>query len=445
MGRRALLAALPLALVSCGSGDLYLGPPPELTDGGSVVFVVLQEGEATTAVAVSADARPLLALTLERSGPTQVVALQYAEPLAALGLEEGDLSLVAPERCGAVRIPTQDNLHRVVLEDGRLSGWEPLGERPAAVEALRLAGPCPCMAFPVADKTVLERSAVAVVEDGQGRLLMVTRGGALWSVTPDAAIEQLLPDSALPSGGLRAIHLGTDGEVWVGVDEGVLHGPFGGPFTETATTIDDELRSLAGGPGPDGYEVFGATEGGRLVQLAPGTPRTLARRLGGGTLPTAQEGRIIWEGPGRVVATEHGTWDIFWMEDGVEVARQNFPINGQGALRIKEIPGMGLVALSPVGAVMVVTRSAVQTLPAPDLGSSNGLSAFPEGLIYGSETGFLEQYRVDFGFCPAQTLPGQPRILGLYPMGDRVLAVVVAAQSGKMELLSLAPEPLDPG
>lgn len=440
--RRGWLSLLWVALAGCGSGDVVLGLPDELAEAGAVLFVVdPTDGEMEVHASDGASAR--LELTTTPDLPVRITALAYGETLEALGLVEGRLALEDPATCGARALPPQDDLHEVTIDGGPGEGWRALSVRSSRVDALRLPGACPCSRFEIVDRTIPPVGIAAFIEtDRPDELTVLTGQGQFWRLTADLEFTPRVGTATAPVENLRALESSPDGRLWLGLDAALWRGSPTDGFERMSIRENSEIRSLAGGTGRDGYELFGANEAGELWRYEPGPPVRWSRPQSVPFIPT-QVGRVVWLGPGEVVATEHAAYDVLWMKDGLETGRVELPPDSGGAFFLKDLPGLGLTALTTSGRLFHVTPDLVETLPgAPEIDPPASFLGFRGGLLYSGNTGYLQEYRPDYGFCPTQQIEGQPRVLAVIPFDGRlaVLGIDADPEIG-WQLLMLEPVP----
>lgn len=420
----ATLALTGLGLVGCSGNAVFL-ELPEDGPAGAVIFVVDRADGDVSAFASARGSAPPLEFALDDGETAQLYAVQYAASLERLGLAPGAVELADPEVCGATPLPTQDALHVRAVGPGGDDAWTRLDDRPTVIERVRVPGDCPCHRFTTVDTQTLPLPAAwlpdgdeAFLLDADGVFGRMDREGR-YTVVPGAVRAPVLGLTA----GVRA----ADGQIWLGVDQSLWTGRVDEPFTVTATltTEGDSFMSLAGGAGPTSFELYAATRTGALLQITPGPPVVLRQPL---RVPFNLEhrGRVVWLGPGRVVASEHASADVFWVEDGLESARVTLPATA-GGLRFLFRVDDQLFAITNLSDWFRLDRREVEVLPGPRLGTARGVLRFDGGFLTSGDTGYLQEYLLGYGFCPTQQLPGEPRVVGLVPLGDRFLAVSFGA------------------
>lgn len=442
MVSRSGFAALALTCAACGPTNIVLSLPPGLSPDGAVIFVVEVIDAPPKLIAAQASTRRLLSLDIDPHKSVRITALAYPSALSAYQINEGELATVSPERCGARPLPPQATLHDLELVDGESSGWRSQSSAPAALAPVRIEGPCPCSAFEVTHTTELPTSIRAFFRDGDEQtLLMDSRGG--FSTLDTAGQITALPTATIaPDGTLRAVTQEPSGALWLAVDDVLWRGSPQAGFTRMSTLVDHTIRDMEGGMGAQGFELFATTIEGELLQVAPGAPRVLVRAQNPAINPS-QIGRVVWLGPGHAAATEHEAYAMFWVQDGREYARIEFPIFSGGTEFFAAIPGLGLIAISPLSRVFQVQDFDFKELPnTPEFGPTKTILPFEGGFLYAGDSGALQQYLPEVGFCPTQPLQDQPRILGVARRGTQLIAVVVAPGAPQMQVVFLKPRPL---
>ncbi len=432
MWSRACLGALACILGGCGPADLRLLPPTGLPTTGALFTVVQGPQEPAFVIGEHADAPRLLSVDLDPDGPVTLTVMHTAESLDDLGLSPGRIQSVAEDRCGARALPTQSNLHAITIVNGAASDWTVPSGLPPILQTLRIDGPCPCSGFALDQSVRSNRNIIAYFgDDGQGELLMHPSGFERLSL--DGQLTTVATSTSIPDDPLRTVARDSSGGIWLGARRTLWRGLPEGDFVVVRTFDDnDGLLHMDGGEGPDGFELFATTESGRLIQLLPGPEKEL--------LPAAtsivdpmQPGRIAWIGPGHVVTMQVGTADLVWVQDGVEYRRVAVTVESGGLLRMSAIPGFGVVVITRLNKILYFSDSGTGELKgAPDMAETRALSPFPGGFIYAGDSGYLQQYHVDLGFCPRQPLDGLQRIVGVTSFGDRWLAISPDTPSGTL-------------
>ncbi len=438
---RLLVHCLGLcSLLACSPSGIIV-PPPELIEGGSVIFAIGSQARGFELIASPFDSSRFLARSIDPDEALQVTAFVYAQSLSAMGLEPGVVPQVAPEMCGARALPAQDALHQVSRADGETSQWRSLETLPAELQALRIGGPCPCDAFDVVARPA-SPPMLAWFDRPDGVLLLDEERG-FWTLQGDD-LEMIQTATLAPAGTLEGVADGENGQIWVSVDGVIWRGSPTGGFEAQATVSNDVVRGLASGPGPNGFEVYAATTGGNLLQVAPPEPRVLVRALRAPSNP-GQLGRVEWLGPGEVVAAEHGTFDILWVKDGVETRRIQLPGPSGGARRLRFIPQVGLLVLTTTTRVLRIDGPNIDDFAdAPALPNARSMTIYKQGFVYVGDTGFIQQFVPGFGFCPTQYVEGQAPIFGLSQLQDRVAVYTLNPSGRGAGIVLLQPRPLMP-
>lgn len=440
MSSRACFAALACVLIGCGPADLRLLPPSGLPTDGALFIVVESRNEPTFVVGEHADTPRLLSVDLDPDGPVTLTVMHTDEGLDELNLSPGRIQGVAEDRCGARLLPEQSTLHDLTIVNGAASDWAVRSERPAILQDLRIDGPCPCSTFELAETVRSNHNIIAYFgEDEQGELLMHPRGFEQLGL--DGQLSTVATSTRIPNDPLRTVARDSSGGIWLGARRTLWRGLPDGDFVVMRTFDDnDGLLHMDGGEGPNGYELFATTESGRLLQLLPGPEREL--------LPSAtsvvdpmQPGRISWIGPGHVVTMQVGTADLVWVQDGVEYRRVAVTVESGGLLRMRAIPEFGVVAVTRLNRVLYFSDSSSGELKgAPDMAETRILSPFPGGFVYAGDSGYIQQYHRDLGFCPPQAVPGFPRILGFSSLGERWMALSPGVTGGTdLHILQASP------
>lgn len=436
-------ALLALGLFACGGGGpVHLPPPPGLDEAEALVLVLEVEGRGPRVFATAADARPLLDVPLPADESARITALGYRADLEGLGLEAGEVLPVAPDVCGARTLPEPQALAEVAIEAGAAEGWRPRESLPEGVVDFRIAGPCPCSRF----ETVRTRSAPSIPVAGWsagGLAVLVTANGRVLEVDATGEVRAEVFLDPAPERGIRDAVEAPDGELWVATSSAVWRGTREAGLTRVAT-VSESLRAIDGGPGPSGFELYGATREGSLLSLHPGLPRVLSTRLPGPSRSN-QEADVLWVGPGEVVAAEQDSLDIVRVRGGALVSRASMPPESTGANLLVEVPGLGILALSAVSQVYLLEGAELQSVPSPlDVSEPRSAARFGAGLVYTGDGGYLQELQPGFGFCPTQLLDGRPRKSQVFTAGDNLLLYGPAATSSAT-LMVVEPRPLREG
>ena len=411
---------LGLALfAACGPSDLRYPAPPDLVDGGSVVWAVRQAGGLQVYASEASD-RPLLSFDVE--GDVELVALVYAAPLSELGLARGPVPLVSGDTCGARALPEPLALYR--LGSAEAGGWRLEAQIPEDLRALRYPGVCPCLDFEVVNESALDPGVRAVVTPEPERMLLFTGGRGVWRYDGEAVTQGPAAGPA-PAEPWEVIAEGPD-RLWVAATDGWWVGYPGLGDTQTATVADPEfMRARGGGPTPAGFEVFTMTNRGVFTRHAPGAPEELART---GDVPanTSQDAVVLWLGPGRVTAAVPSTLTVHQLT-GRRLEGAVVPAETRGVVALADL-GDSVVALTALGPAFRLVGTDVQDLEAPELATPTAVVAAPHGFIYTGDGGYLQQYHDEVGFCPARYLLDRPRLRHLAWLGADL--ALVALPSG---------------
>lgn len=446
MGRR-LASLVALALTGCGPSDVVLSPPPSFDASLSTLYVVERGDEAARLFAASADTARPFSLPLEGVARARVTALGYARDLAELGLAEGEVALITDGRCRSRPLPAQAALHTLTVDGGEAGGWIELDARPVVVQDLRVDGPCPCRALARVQTVDVDEPSIAYFGDLEGRRLsMVHRDGTFTWIDEAGGLQRVDTSTRAPVEGLSAITRAPDGTMWIANTDGeLLRGRLGEAFEPTALVGNgDFIRSLAAGPGPAGNELYGVTDVGFVLALEPGPPRSIASPE---ALPevSSQRARTLWLGPGEIVASLPTRLELVWLSGDVERARTLLPESSGGARFLTSVPGVGVVVLSHDARVLELDGfEALARSDAPELATPTGMLAFEGGYLYAGDTGYVQEFRADYGFCPTQYLEERQRVLGLASVGERVV-FIVNGMGGGLQVLFYELRPLEGG
>lgn len=431
-------------IAACVPADVVLSQPPDVPPGGALLFVVQVDDRTPEIWAGPAQAERFFARRIDPDATVTVTALVYEDTLDALGLSEGPVAEVSAEVCGARALPMQSNLQQVIVDQGEASDWQPLNERPAHVQELRIAGPCPCRAFEVAERLTAPEPFVAWFQQAE-RVLLVDAERAFWQVDAAGRLTMVETATRAPGGNVDGVLEGEGEQIWWAADGVVWRGsPLGG-FEAVATVTNDTLNHLGGGLGPDGFELYGATIGGSLVQLAPGTPKVLVgpRAL---AINPDQRGQVLWLGPDEVVSAEHQTHELFWVRGGVETGRLQLPSDTGGAYFMQLVPQVGLLIMTRNSLLFRIDEGrAVRSFPgAPQHATPRYLIPFEGGFLYSGDSGYLQQFTTGFGFCPTQYIEGQNPVVGLFELGGQLFGFARTPGGAGMQLLVLDRRALNP-
>lgn len=441
MARGGLIAALVCALGACGPADLRLPLPTGLPTTGAL-FVVVQTPDAAPSIRVDhADTRRLLSVDIDPAGPVTVTVLHTERTLEELDLSPGPVPTVELERCGAQGLPAQSGLRSLEVSDGVASSWSTLTSLPSQLRSLRIDGPCPCSSFNVAQTIRSDHLVTAYFARDDGSVLLMN-GGGFERLSPAGQLSPVVTSTQIPSANIRTVAQDSDGSIFLGTSNRLWWGSPAGGFAVARSFADDNLLQMAGGLGPDGYELFALTELGRLIQLRPG-PETEILPPATAIVDPSQPGRIAWLGTQHVVVMQAATADLAWVRDGEEYRRVSVPVETGGLFRLSAIPGLGAVAITRNNRVLYFPDSGLRELKtAPPMAETRILLEFPGGFVYAGDSGYIQQYHQDSGFCPLQMLTGLPRILGLSVLGDRWL-VLGPGSSGGTLLRIIEPRPIE--
>lgn len=419
-GRRLILA---LGLVAaCGPGDLRFPPPPDLVPGGAVVWAVREAGRLTLQGG-AADDRPLLSLDLPADGFTLEV-LVFGESLEALGLARGTITPVAEGTCGARTLPPPFATFRIDGPDE--AAWR-ASETPEDVLAIPYAGPCPCWDFEVVEETELDAAVRAMVSPAAGHVLIFTDERGVWRYDGTRVVQLPAVDPG-PEEPWDVLVEGPE-RLWVADTSGLWVGYPGVGYTQTASISDpdDSLRAVAGGPGPDGFEVYGITDKGVFSRLAPGAPEEVTRRA---DIPasTNQSAALVWRGPGRVVAAEPSTLSLHVL-NGAARTTLTIPAETRGMADLI-LSGGQAAGPTVLGRVYEIGAEAVD-LGAPELATPTDAVAAEAGFLYVGDGGYIQQYHTAVGFCPTRYLLDRPRFLRVAWMGAELVLAALPSAPGR--------------
>lgn len=403
-------------LLCCGPSDYFWGPPPDLPQDGALVFA-LREPAGLRVIAVAPQTRPLLSIELPSQDDFEIVVLVYAEPLQDLGLSAGPVPLAALGTCGARALPPPKSQYN--LRPGE-PGWQPLGALPSDVERLRIQGPCPCADFEIVARIPLEFEPQGPVVDA-GSLLYFGGGPIVTRMQADGRRE-VIPLDTYPPGPTDTFRA-DDGTLWVTTEHALWSGRVPDGFTQTASlALGGILRDLSGGEGPAGFEVFAASDIGEIVKLNPGAPKVLSTRAAGPS-GAQQRSRLVWLGPGSVVASEEGTLDLVFLQEGRSTRRTSFPAESRGTRVIESIDGLGVVVYTVLSSAYLIEGNDLSPiLGTPELATPNDLTAFDRGYVYVGDSGYIQQYVPDHGYCETKYLGDKPRFTRIFNLGDALMA-----------------------
>lgn len=414
---RSAFVALGLSLAAaCGPSDYIFSLPPDVVPNGTVVMAV-RSASGLQLFARSGSDRPLVSLDLPSDEPFELVALVYPQSLAALELEAGMLNQTQASECGARALPAAPAQYTLGSEQAR---WQLLAAPPADLLAIRIPGACPCASFEIDDEVLLPEmpDAFWVKDDalhffGAGQVNHLTAQGGL-SATPVvsgpgqtwAAVED-------PGGELWVV---TKDELWTGRPEV--------GFTRTATVqAQGELRDVDGGVGEAGWQLFGVTDRGDIVDFSSGYRAEVVSSRPDGPANSQQSAQISTPEPGLVVASEAGTLNLRILQQGQLPRREVFPPESRGAHVLQAVPGVGLLALTVLSTAYVLESGRFELLDgAPQVATPNGAVLFDDGIIYVGDSGYVQQYVPDYGFCETSILAGRPRLSGLVVLSDAAIA-----------------------
>lgn len=441
-----LVLALVFALgVACGDGDVVVPAPPGHALDGTTVFVFDVEGTEPEVVVAAGDEARLFAAPLRREGRSRVIALQYEAAPSALGLRPGPLAAADPEACGALPLPTEGSLHELSVEDGRAGGWRALDARPQVVADLRVEGPCPCHGFVEVKAVPSPITPLGAFGRGEDERLLLAEDGSFWRLSADATFARVDTATAAPEGTVTAAAEEGDGTLWLATEAHVFRGdPFAGFEPAFDLVTSNVFTQLHGGQGPDGFELYGATQGGFLVRLLPGPVETITAPQ---VLPVdnTTPGRVLWLGPRRVMASEARGVHVFWVEDDVEVARAEVPPELGGVYLLRQLPGLGGLVVTRDSRIFEVDGYRLRLRnDAPELSTPRTLVPFEGGYLYAGIDGYLQQFVPGYGFCPTRYLEGRNPVRTLLTFGDRIIALTASLGDAPWQAILLEPVPPEP-
>ncbi len=420
-GRAHCWATLLLGLLACDkpSASLFLSP-----DGAAslVLLVGDAQGLPAQAYAYSPESGPIT-LPLDRSFDRDVFALRFDRTLSDLGLDPGPQSLVDD---GAPIMPTVSPPLRASLRNGVWSAWSPVDALPGPFAAVRIPRRDLCVGFTIRSMLIeaadVELAQIALPLD-PSTILIVTNLGRLFELTRDG-MTTLPTTIATPSPLLAGARDPATGELWFAFKDGrTVHGSLDGTFEEGPAMRSSGFMTLvlAGGDGPDGFELFAATSSRTLERLEGDHFTTVYEDRAAD--PERSRTRIAWVGPGSAVAIGWGNDRLIEYTDGSVRASSialDFRLGNPDALYdVADVPPLGgAIAGSRCGLIFVRREGEWRRLPEPPTnGRVFAATSIDHGILFGGQNGVLTQYFEGVGYC--EPLPAAPfAIEHLLPLDD---------------------------
>ncbi len=397
------------------------------------MVLVVRNGAGLRIFAAEADTQPLISLDLALHDDFELTSLVYERPLAALGLQTGAVELDRSGGCGARPLPEPSAIY---VSGAERDHWQPVGEVSEAIAALQIQGTCPCADFDIESTTPLDAIPRVVIQDSRSLLLFMGSGRIIRAYA-DGRMETV--SSTIGPSKPSAAVLAPDGELWVSAVDGLWSGRPETGFEHRASLVDQgSLLDLSGGMGPSGFEIYGSTGAGSVAKFESSGVKIVSERTD--LLSDAdQRGRLAWTGPGEVVASEEGTYELVLYSETRAIRRLYVPLETRGIRVLKAIEGFGVIGLGHLGTPFWIKDGQFQDLPRPpDVAPPNGLMSFEGGFIYAGESGYLQQYHPTQGYCPIQYVGDRPRLFGVARLGEH-LAVWAPALGGGHQLIWLRP------
>lgn len=414
--RSAAVAAVLSLAGACGPSDYVFTLPPDVVPNGTVVMAVRSPSGLQVFAQAGSD-RPLLSLDLPSDEPFELVALVYPQSLQALELPSGMLTQTQASECGARALPAAPAQYVLGRDQPR---WQLLAAPPAELLSIRIPGACPCASFEIDGEVLLPEmpDAFWVQDDalhffGDGRVHHLGAQGGLSSTELVSGPGQTWAAVVDPNGEVWTV---TKNELWSGrPDVG---------FVRTATVqAQGGLRDLDGSLGEAGWQLFGVTDDGDIVDFSAGDRAEVISSRPAGPANSQQAARISTPEPGLVVASEAGTLNLRILQPGQLPRREAFPAESRGAHVLQAVPGVGLMALTVLSTAYVLQQGRFELIDgAPQVATPNSAALFEDGVIYVGDSGYVQQYVPDYGFCETSILAGRPRLSGVVVLSGATVA-----------------------
>jgi len=415
-GRWAVVAAVLSVAAACGPSDYVFTLPPDVVPNGTVVMAVRSASGLQLFARAGSD-RPLLSIDLPSDEPFELVALVYPQSLQALELPSGMLTQTPASECGARALPAAPAQYVLGSDQAR---WQLLAAPPDDLLSIRIPGGCPCASFEIDGEVLLPEmpDAFWVQDDalhffGAGRVHHLTAQGALSST-----------DLSSGPGQTWAAVVDPNGEVWTVTKDELWSGRPEVGFVRTATVqAQGGLRDVDGNIGEAGWQLYGVTEQGDIVDFGAGVSAEVISSRPDGPANSQQAARISTPEPGLVVASEAGTLNLTILQQGLLPRREVFPAESRGAHVLQAVPGVGLMALTVLSTAYVLEQGRFELIDgAPQVATPNRAALFGDGIIYVGDSGYVQQYVPDHGFCETSILAGRPRLSGIVVLSEAAVA-----------------------
>lgn len=403
-----------------------------MASGASAILLALESAGALQILAL----RPESVFEIDDvpSGRTSLTVLLYTDSLEVLGLQVGEQALLPPTACGARALPGDRSgafTGELDGDDRSFSGWMEPEALPAAVNAARIQGPCPCARLRVAKELPLHLSFWPVVNLPEGVLGQVDDGSAIRSAVlgPDGLEEVELMSPPLK---IRTGFRTDDGELWlVERDGGVWHGKLGQGFVRTATIPGRSVEAVDGARGASPPELWALLESYRVFRMRNEAWEEMTYP----ELPirgSRQTSTLLWLRSGSAIAAPADAAFTVHFDEAAAPRIVPFATDGRGYRSFATVEGLGAVAADQSGYLFSLARDGWELLPNVSSGApSHDLQTFPGGFFY-LKGGELHQYIVsEHRSCEPLPL-GALTPLWLARVEDGRLVVVSEAQGEKI-------------
>ncbi|MCC7385777.1 MAG: PQQ-like beta-propeller repeat protein [Deltaproteobacteria bacterium] len=408
--RRALPAGLlvsVLALTRCGDTVVAISPPEDAAPNAPLLIAVESDAGSRLFALAAGEALRVFA-----DGDARVTLLEYAEPWSDLPIAPGELRSVEG---GCVLLeelpPRRSYVLRVAREDRMSSAWSPVSSKDLSgfVRLFRIDTGTDCRSDRCREweTTALEfpgstEGIAWGVRHSDGRALFGTFHDEVYTVDETRTVRRVAVEPS--SATIRSASVGSDGRLWIG---GLYH-VYRAALSEDRLSLeaitawqDDVYGYLAGGTSTAAEGLFTLTDRGRFLRRTgsdwtsiggPLSPSTGLGRRGGLALVRPGEAVAVW-----------GHDPIVWRFRDGELLDETPVELTQGGSAIAHLPGWGTVFGTGDGSVFDDHEGSFELrserLPVP----VRAIAGLSDGYMLGGESGAMQQYFFDRGFCPAFT------------------------------------------